>query len=144
MNNPQLAAITRMVDQHADEDPATSAGLAWARTLALGRLVLDMVTGDRDDAGVRTLSTQLELAAVVTLCSGGDLETAALHHDHLADELESVRPGEDPRSALGSAVAAHRFAAQICRGDLDQLRFFATHQRDGTNFSAALRLPTPH
>ncbi|PJJ72186.1 hypothetical protein CLV46_1751 [Diaminobutyricimonas aerilata] len=139
MTAVQRGRIARLVGPYLGDE--RSARLAWARTLALSHLVLDDLTGDRDDEGVRILSHQLALAAVITLSCGGDLDVAATHHDRLAADLDAVRPGEDARSALGSAVLAHRLAAQICRGDLARLRRFASHRRDGEDYAAELGLP---
>jgi len=136
MTDAQHDRITHLLHSANSSVP----GLAWARTKALGELVLDGLTGDRDDEGVRVLHNQLNLAAVITLSSGGDLAVAAAHHDRLAADLDAVRSGEDPRSHLGSAVLAHRLAAEICRGDYTRLRLFATRRKDGHDYTAALQL----
>lgn len=115
-------------------------GLAWARTLALSDLVLDTLTGDRDDAGIRVLSNQLALAATITLSSGGNREVAARHHDKLASDLDAVRPDEDLRSELGSARLAHLLAAEICRDDFHRVRSWAK-TRAGIDYADVLRLP---
>ncbi|WP_127782875.1 hypothetical protein [Rhodococcus sp. X156] len=138
MTDPRQLRITGMVDRYAGDENST--GLAWARTLALSELVLDRLTGDREDAGVQILQNQLRLAAIVTFSSGGGLDVAAAHHDRLAADLDAVCPTFTPGTLRG-AVLAHRLAAEICRGDFTGLRSFASHRKDGKDYTAALRLP---
>lgn len=140
MTDPLLERIERYMARSPVSE--SSRLTAWARTLALGELVRVLRTNEPTDVGVQTLESQLRLAATITRDSGGDLEVAASHHDRLAADLTAVRPDADQYSPVRNAARAHRMAAAICRGDHSDLRRFASHPRHGTDYTAALRLPS--